>query len=75
MPLIKLSSFGARVGITWWLPGADESDAIKFRTLTDQEKELYKVIFYHRTVSQIDVVFWKTAVRYKVNMLNDFKCW
>lgn len=52
MPLIKLSSFGARVGITRWLPGVAESDAMKFGTLTDQEKELYKVIFYRRTATQ-----------------------
>ncbi len=52
MPMMKLSSFAANVGITRWIPGIDESDAIKYGTLTDVEKELYKVIFYRRTATK-----------------------
>lgn len=50
--MIKLSSFVANIGITRWLPGIAESDAIKYGTLTDAEKELYKVIFYRRTATK-----------------------
>ena len=52
IPMMKLSSFAANVGITRWIPGIDESDAIKYGTLTDVEKELYKVIFYRRTATK-----------------------
>lgn len=52
MPLVHLSAFAANIGFTRWIPGLSESDAIKYGTLTDQEKELYKVIFYRRTVTK-----------------------
>ena len=51
-PMIKLAAFAANVGITRWIPGITESDAIKYGTLTDEEKELYKVIFYRRTATK-----------------------
>lgn len=59
MPLVHVSAFAANIGITRWIPGISESDAIKYGTLTDEEKELYKVIFYRRTVTK--------------NMLNEIK--
>ncbi|MFJ8515628.1 alpha/beta fold hydrolase [Lysinibacillus xylanilyticus] len=52
MPLIHLSAFAANIGFTRWIPGLSESDAIKYGTLTDEEKELYKVIFYRRTATK-----------------------
>ncbi|MFJ8102881.1 alpha/beta fold hydrolase [Lysinibacillus sp. NPDC096212] len=52
MPLVHLSAFADNIGITRWIPGLSESDAIKYGTLTDEEKELYKVIFYRRTVTK-----------------------
>ncbi|MGE7694949.1 alpha/beta fold hydrolase [Lysinibacillus sp. NPDC094177] len=52
MPLVHLSSFAANIGFTRWIPGLSESDAIKYGTLTDEEKELYKVIFYRRTATK-----------------------
>ncbi|WMM23897.1 alpha/beta hydrolase [Tissierella sp. MB52-C2] len=52
IPLIKLSAFAANAGITRWIPGIWESDAIKYGTLTDEEKELYKVVFYRRTATK-----------------------
>lgn len=51
-PIIKLSAFAANIGITRWIPGISESDAIKHGTLTAEEKELYKVIFYRRTATK-----------------------
>ena len=52
MPMISLSSFAAKAGITRWIPGIAESDAIKYGTLTDVEKELYKAVFYRRTATK-----------------------
>ncbi|KMY33765.1 hydrolase [Lysinibacillus xylanilyticus] len=52
MPLVHLSAFATNIGFTRWIPGLSESDAIKYGTLTDEEKELYKVIFYRRTVTK-----------------------
>lgn len=49
MPLLRLGAFAANIGLTRWLPNVAESDAIKYGTLTKEEKELYKVIFYRRT--------------------------
>ncbi|OBR65531.1 hypothetical protein A7K91_10830 [Paenibacillus oryzae] len=52
MPLARLGAVAARLGITRWLPGASESDAIKYGTLSDEEKELYRTVFYRRTATK-----------------------
>ncbi|OXS72898.1 alpha/beta hydrolase [Lysinibacillus sp. KCTC 33748] len=52
MPLFHLSAFAANIGFTRWISGLSESDAIKYGTLTDEEKEMYKVIFYRRTATK-----------------------
>lgn len=52
MPLMKLASYGARIGITRLLPGLDESDAIRHGTLTDSEQELYRTILHRRTATK-----------------------
>lgn len=49
MPILQLGSFAATIGITRWIPNISESDAMKYGTLTDEEKELSEVIFYRRT--------------------------
>ena len=51
MPMLRLSQFAARCGLTRWLPGIAESDAIRYGTLTDHEKDVYRAVFYHRTAS------------------------
>ena len=51
MPMLKISQFAARVGITRFLPGISESDAMKHGTLTDTEKEIYRAIFYEKTAT------------------------
>ena len=51
MSMLKISQFAARVGITRILPGVSESDAIKYGTLSDTEKEIYKAIFYEKTAT------------------------
>ena len=51
MPILKLSQLAARLGITRLLPGIAESDAIKYGTLTDSEKDVYRAIFYAKTAT------------------------
>lgn len=49
--LIGIGQWAARVGITRLIPGISESDAIKYGTLTDEEKEIYRAVFYNRTAT------------------------
>ncbi len=51
MPMLKLSQFAAHFGITRLIPGIAESDAIKYGTLSDEEKDIYRAIFYSRTAT------------------------
>ncbi len=48
---LKLSQFAARIGIIRLLPDVAESEAMKYGTLTEAEKEIYKAIFYSRTAT------------------------
>lgn len=52
MPLLKVSSWAAQVGLTRFIPGIWESDAIKYGNLSDEEKDIYKAIFYRRTATK-----------------------
>lgn len=47
----KLASWAAEWGVTRLIPGISESDAIKYGTLSDEEKEIYKAVFYSRTAT------------------------
>lgn len=48
--LSTLAKFGADIGITRFIPSiVNSSSAIKDGNLTEEEKELYRVIFYRRT--------------------------
>ena len=49
--IIKVGEWAAKVGITRLIPGISESDAIKYGTLTEQEKEIYRAVFYSRTAT------------------------
>lgn len=51
IPLMRLASFAAQIGMTRIIPGISESDAILYGTLTDEEKELYRAVFYRRTAT------------------------
>lgn len=51
IPLIKLGQYCAMLGITRWLPSLAESDAIKYGTLSEEEKEIYRAVFYQRTAT------------------------
>ncbi len=58
IPITKLGQYGAALGITRWIPGLAESDAIKAGTLSEKEKEIYRAVFYQRTatITMIDEV-------------------
>lgn len=51
IPAMMLGHYGAALGVTRWIPDISESDAIKFGTLTDNEKEIYRAVFYNRTAT------------------------
>lgn len=51
LPLIKFGQCAADLGITRLIPTLAESDAIKHGTLTDDEKNMYRAIFYSRTAT------------------------
>lgn len=52
IPLIKLAGWASNVGITRVIPGIADSEAIKHGTLSDKEKEIYKAVFYNRTLTK-----------------------
>lgn len=58
IPITKLGQYGPALGITRWIPSLAESDAIKVGTLSEEEKEIYRAVFYQRTatVTMIDEV-------------------
>jgi pimeloyl-ACP methyl ester carboxylesterase len=51
VPLMRVASWAAGIGITRLIPKISESDAIKNGTLTDTEKEIYMAVFYNRTAT------------------------
>ena len=55
-----IAGAAAKIGVTRFIPGISDSDAIKYGTLSDREKEIYKAVFYHRTAT--------------VTMVNETKC-
>lgn len=58
---MNISKFGIDSGIVRFIPSiADSSAAIQYGTLTEDEKELYRAIFYRRTMTD--------------SMLNETKC-
>lgn len=51
--ILNASYFGAKIGITRFFPAiANDSAAIKYGTLTENEKQLYRAIFYRRTLTK-----------------------
>ena len=51
LPMMKLGQYAANLGITRLIPTLAESEAIKHGTLTDDEKNIYRAIFYSRTAT------------------------
>ena len=51
IPLMRLATFAAQIGVTRFIPNIAESDAIKYGTLSEEEKALYRAVFYRRTAT------------------------
>ncbi len=49
--LYGLLQFGAESGIIRLIPGIDKSDAILHGTLTEEEKDIYRALFYKMTMT------------------------
>ncbi len=49
---LRLVQFAARTGLLRLIPGMSEVDAIRYGTLTDEEKAMYRAVFYHRTMNE-----------------------
>ncbi len=48
---MKWVQFGVRSGLARLFSGFSNSDAIRYGTLTEEEKEIYRALFYSRTAS------------------------
>ena len=70
MSFVRLGAFAANAGLTRWIPNLSESDAIKYGALTDEEKELYKAIFYRRTSTK-DMVNEIKNIKANAQKVND----
>lgn len=51
MPMVHLLNFAAKTGLIRLVPNIEKSAAVEHGTLTDQEKEQYKAIFYNRSMT------------------------
>ena len=51
IPLMRIASWAANIGVTRFIPGISYSDAIKHGTLSEKEKEIYQAVFYSRTAT------------------------
>lgn len=51
IPLMHIAKWAANIGVTRFVPGISDSDAIKYGTLTNTEKEIYRAVFYSRTAT------------------------
>ena len=51
IPVMRIASWAADMGVTRLIPGISDSDAIKYGTLSDNEKEIYRAVFYSRTAT------------------------
>lgn len=70
IPLMKLSSWAADIGVTRLIPNISESEAIKHGTLSDEEKEIYKAVFYNRTATKT-MINECEAVKANAKKVND----
>ncbi|WP_312575529.1 alpha/beta hydrolase [Clostridium sp.] len=51
--VLNLSAFAARIGLTRFIPSiCDNSAAIQYGSLTNDEKQIYRAIFYRRTATK-----------------------
>lgn len=71
IPLMRIASWAANWGLTRFLPGISESDAVKHGTLSDTDKAIYHAVFYSRTatVTMINETEWVKENAKKVSGL------
>jgi len=51
--VLNLSAFAAKIGLTRFIPSiCNNSAAIQYGSLTDDEKQIYRAIFYRRTATK-----------------------
>ncbi|WP_295129006.1 alpha/beta hydrolase [Ruminococcus sp.] len=50
--MVRLAYIGSKLGIIRLIPGLDESEAMKHGTLTEEEKEICRAVFYARTLTR-----------------------
>lgn len=70
IPLMRVASKAAELGITRLIPGISDSDAIKHGTLSDKEKAIYKAVFYSRTAT-VTMINEAEAVKENAKKVND----
>ena len=51
IPLVRFASWAANIGVTRFIPGVSDSDAVKYGTLSEKEKDIYRAVFYSRTAT------------------------
>ena len=71
IPLMRIAGWAANIGITRFIPGISNSDAVKHGTLSEAEKEIYKAVFYSRTatVTMINETQWVKKNAEKVDSM------
>lgn len=69
IPLMRIASRAANIGVTRFIPGISDSDAIKYGTLSAEEKEIYKAIFYNRTAT-VTMINEATQVKENAEKVN-----
>lgn len=71
IPLMRIASWAANWGLTRFLPGISESDAVKHGTLSDTDKAIYQAVFYSRTatITMINETEWVKENAKKVSGL------
>lgn len=71
MPLMRIANWAANIGVTRFIPRISDSDAILYGTLTDDEKEIYRAIFYSRTatITMINETEWVKKNAEKVDSM------
>ncbi len=70
IPLMQAASWAAEFGVTRLIPGISDSDAVKHGTLSDEEKEIYKAVFYSRTAT-VTMINEAKAVKENAQKVND----
>ena len=48
---MRIASWAADMGVTRFIPGISDSDAIQHGTLSETEKEIYRALFFSRTAT------------------------